>query len=99
MVPMFSKMMDTLPEELASKPEIGVKFGNSTLAALAYVDDVGTFAVGHKQQETTLNVVNEFAIKRQLEWGTDKCKVMEIGVQKQMTTSWKLGEKTIGRNF
>ena len=96
MVPMFSKMMDTLPEELASKPEIGVKFGNSTLAALAFVDGVGTFAVGHKQQETTLNVVNEFAIKRQLEWGTDKCKVMEIGVQKQMTTSWKLGEKTIG---
>ena len=95
MVPMFSKMMDTLPEELVSNPDIGVKFGNSKIACLEYVDDADTFAIGHAQQEATLKAVNEFAIKRQLEWGTNKCQVMEIGTQKGKRKSWKLGDKPI----
>ena len=95
MVPMFSKMMDTLPEELVSQPDIGQKFGNSKLACLEYVDDATTFAIGVVQQEATLKAVNEFAVKRQLEWGTDKCQVMEIGAQKGKRKTWKLGGKQI----
>ena len=96
MVPMFAKMMDTLSEELENQEDIGVVVGNLRLCCLEYVDDVGTLAIGYDQQEKTLQAVNDFAIKRQLEWGVDKCKVMEIGTHKERRNSWKLGEKTIG---
>merc|ERR1739838_785176 len=46
-------------------------------------------------QELTLKAVNEFALRHQLEWGEDKCKVMEIGSHKEERTDWKLGNKTI----
>ena len=58
------------------------------------MDDVATFAVGHRQQNKTLNALNEFAIKRKLEWGVEKCKVMEIGSGKKKG-DWKLGTKSI----
>ena len=69
MVPMFAKMMDTLPEELENQAGIGIMVENLKLCCLEYVDDVVTLAIGYDQQETTLQAVNEFAIKRQLEWG------------------------------
>ena len=96
MVPMFAKMMDTLPEELENQAGIGIMVENLKLCCLEYVDDVVTLAIGYDQQETTLQAVNEFAIKRQLEWGVDKCKVMEIGTHRERRNSWKLGDKTIG---
>ena len=96
MVPMFAKMMDTLPEELSNQDSIGIKFGNLNLTCLEYVDDVSTLAIGYKQQQLTLKAVNDFAIKRQLEWGVNKCKVMEIGTHKERKKNWKLGEKVIG---
>ena len=96
MVPMFAKMMDTLSEELENQEDIGIVVGNLRLCCLEYVDDVGTLAIGYDQQEKTLQAVNDFAIKRQLEWGVEKCKVMEIGTHKERRNSWKLGEKTIG---
>ena len=39
--------------------------------------------------------MNNFAFKRQLEWGESKCKVMEIGKHKEKKDSRKLGTKTI----
>ena len=96
MVPMFSKMMDTLPEDLDESPNIGIIIENLKIACLEYVDDVSTFALGCEQQKRTLEAVNEFAIKHKLEWGVDKCKVMEIGSKKGKKVNWELGEKTIG---
>ena len=96
MVPMFAKMMDTLPEELENQEGIGIMVENLKLCCLEYVDDVITLAIGYGQQETTLQAVNEFAIKRQLEWGLDKCKVMEIGTHREKQNSWKLGDEIIG---
>ena len=95
MVPLFAKMMDTLSEELMLRHDIGIMLAETRLCCLEYVDDVGTLAIGYDQQERTLEAVNDFAIKRQLEWGVDKCKVMEIGRHKERKTSWNLGEKTI----
>merc|ERR1711990_821714 len=42
-----------------------------------------------------LQQVNEFAIKHKMEWGADKCKVLEIGRHKNPKKQWSLGEKTI----
>ena len=57
---------------------------------------MSTSAIGYPQKELTLKATNEFAIKRQLEWGVDKCKAMEIGKHKEIKNEWKLGDKTIG---
>ena len=46
-------------------------------------------------KKKTLEKINEFSVKHQLEWGEDKCKVMEIGKHKEKRTQWKLGDKTI----
>ena len=81
MVPFFSKMMDTLPEEMHEDSTLGVCHGNNTIASLAFVDDVASIAVGYPQQEKTLEKINEFAVKHQLEWGENKCKVIEINVK------------------
>ena len=90
MVPMFAKMMDTLSEELVLRHDIGIMLAETQLCCLEYVDDVGTLAIGFDQQERTLEAVNGFAIKRQLEWGVDKCEVMEIGRKRKENQS-KLG--------
>ena len=44
----------------------------------------------------TLREITEFAVKHQLEWGVEKCKVMEIGSHKEKQTQWDLGGKKIG---
>ena len=73
MVPMFSKMMDKLPEEMHQNDQLGIQLGEQKIAGLAFVDDNATLAEGYTQQEQTLKVVNEFSIKHQLEWGESKC--------------------------
>ena len=95
MVPLFAKMMDCLPVGMHQIHSLGVEIETLRIAGLVYVDDATTFAKGYQQQEQTLQHVNEFAIKHQLEWGEDKCKVMEVGSHREMKTEWKLGDKTI----
>ena len=51
MVPLFSKMMDTLPEDMHTDSTLGVSHGNDTIASLAFVDDVASIADGYEQQE------------------------------------------------
>ena len=65
-------------------------------ACLAYVDDATTLAVGYVQQEKTLKDISKFAVKHKLEWGEQKCKVMEIGHHKERKSEWGLGDKIIG---
>ena len=95
MVPMFAKMMDKLPEGMHEDDTLGVKHGRRKIAGLAFVDDVVSMAASYEQQERTLARINEFAVKHQLEWGEDKCKVMEIGKHKEKKTQWNLGDKII----
>ena len=58
------------------------------------MDDVLSLAEGYPQQHT-LDFINEFAIKHQLEWSAKKTQVMEIGLHKEEKSNWKLGEKVI----
>ena len=95
MVPLFSKMMDTLPGELAMDTRLGISIHDFIISCLEYVDDVTTFAIGYQQQEITLDALADFAKKRRLEWGAEKCKVMEVGSHKERRIEWNLGEKTI----
>ena len=94
MVPLFSKMMDTLASDMMSK-DMGINVGNVRIPSLLFVDDNVSFAEGYKQQEETLKNVNEFAIKHKLEWGASKCKTMEIGNHREERSTWKLGMKEI----
>ena len=94
MVPLFAKMMDTLASDMMANG-MGITIGNSTIPSLLFVDDNVLFAEGEVQQEATLNNVNEFAAKHKIEWGTPKCKTMEIGNHKEERSVWKLGEKEI----
>ena len=96
MVPMFAKMMDMLTNELTCDDSLGINVEGLQMSCMEYVDDVITFAIGYQQQQLTLNATNEFAVKRQLEWGEDKCKVMEIGKHKEKKNEWQLGKKSIG---
>ena len=96
MVPMFAKMMDMLTSELADINNLGIDVEGVKINCMEYVDDVITLAIGYEQQQQTLNATNEFAVKRQLEWSEEKCKVMEIGKHKEKTNEWKLGQKLIG---
>ena len=76
---LFAKMMDVLAEEAAEDDQRSVIFDSLDMSVLEWVDDVITFAIGQEQQEYTLDKVNEFAVKRRLKWGKEKCNVMEIG--------------------
>ena len=95
MVPMFAKTMDTAAEELEEATNIGIKIGNQNIPALIFMDDVSSMAEGYEQQERTLQAINEFGMKHKVEWGQDKCKVMEVGTHKEKKKEWKLGQKTI----
>ena len=95
MVPMYAKTMDSAAEELNEAPDIGIKIGDQKIPALIFMDDLGSMAEGYEQQERTLKAIHEFGVKHKIEWGQDKCKVMEVGKHKEHKKEWKLGEKTI----
>ena len=94
MVPMFAKTMDTAADDL-KEGDLGIKREDQIIPALIFMDDVGSMAEGYKQQEKTLRAIDNFGVKHKIEWGQDKCKVMEIGKHKEKKIEWKLGEKTI----
>ena len=94
-VSLFSKMTDVLSEDISEDESLGVDVGGVTIGATLFEDDVATLAEGYKQQEATLMMVNEFAKKHKLQWGMDKCKVLEIGSHKDPRSNWKLGSQTI----
>ena len=96
-VPLFSKMMDSLGEDMLEEETLGVIIECMRIAALLYVDDVVSVAEGYVQQENTLKAVDNFALKHKLEWSAPKCEVMEIGSHKEEKTNWKLGNKTINK--
>ena len=91
----FAKLMDLLPEEMLQDHEMGVEIENVRIPALLFVDDVTTIATNYTQQQKTLNQVDEFAKKHCMEWGADKCAVMEIGKHSNVYQSWSLGGEQI----
>ena len=39
-----------------------------------------------------LTTVDNFAVKNKLEWGCDKCQVMQVGDEVMASVTWDLGE-------
>lgn len=95
MTTLFSKMIDVYEEEAEMKEELGVTIQNQKINSFLWVDDVATVAECSKQQEKTLEFTNNFAIRHKLEWGIDKCNVLEIGNKKISRKEWNLGEEKI----
>ena len=96
MVPMFAKMMDSIADDLMEECETGVSVDGVKIPALLLMDDVVAFAEGYENQLKTLKVVEGFGQKHKIEWGRDKCKVMEFGTHKEQKTEWGLGNDSIG---
>ena len=79
---LFSKLMDTLSEEL-QPIGMGYQLANELLiVVLLWVDDVLTCAVGDDEQEQILKRIDDFAKRHRLQWGQAKCNVMRVGVHK-----------------
>ena len=95
MVPMFAKTMDTLSEDLQEEVSLGFLTSQYRIPALLFMDDAMTFAEGREKQQRTLEAVNEFGKKHQIEWGESKCNVMEVGSHRCNQKEWKMGEKNI----
>ena len=94
-VTLFSKLMDTLTDDMQEDDEMGVKIENEKIANLLFVDDVATLAEGKKHQEKTLEKVHEFALKHKVKWGAHKCNVLEIGKHRCVKEKWRLGDEEI----
>ena len=95
MTKMFAKLIDTIEEEALEKNTIGIQIDHAEINSLDWVDDVATAAIGHEQQKETLEFVNSFAIKQKLEWGIEKCNVLQVGKETITPKSWSLGEEQI----
>ena len=92
---MFSKMMDTLAEDVQPTGE-GFKFDDElTIACLLWVDDVVSCVEGSENQVKILNRIADFAIKHKLKWGAEKCKVMRVGRHNNDKQKWNLGMQEI----
>ena len=88
---MFSKLMDTLAEDIELTGE-GFQLDDSlTIPCLLWVDDVVSCVDGQQNQIQMLDRIAEFAIKHKLRWGADKCNVMRIGKHSEEKQKWKLG--------
>ena len=94
-VTLFSRLMDELTWEMSENEKVGINIDNKEINNLLFVDDALTIAEGRKQQEETLKSVNDFAIKHKIKWGTEKCKVLEIGGHSDYKEKWKLGNQDI----
>ena len=96
MVPLFAKLMDTIAEDFSQDAHVGVEIDGNKIPAILFMDDLLTFSEGYCQQQRTLNAVSDFGVKHKIEWGQEKCKVMECGAHKEKQDSWQLGGKIIG---
>ena len=96
MVPMFAKAMDEIMEDFENNSSAGIDVDGQNIPALLFMDDVMTLTEGYDKQATALRTVNEFGWKHKIEWGHDKCKVMEVGTHKEKKKEWELGDMKIG---
>ena len=68
--------------------DLGITVNEHKIPALLFMDDLTSLAEGYKNKEGTLKAIHEFGIRHKIEWGEDKCKVMEIGKHKEMRSEW-----------
>ena len=93
---LFAKQMDVLSEEFIENDNINFPINNEfSIGCLEFVDDVMTCTLGKKNQTKALTRVDEFAQISKLEWGAEKCQVMQVGRKIKVPNTWTLGEKQI----
>ena len=95
MTTLFSKMTDSFEEEAQTNENLGITLNGKRLISFLWVDDVASIATEPHQQEA-LNFAHSFALKHKLEWGIEKCNVMQVGNHSSMEMEWKLGGGKIG---
>ena len=83
MVPMYAKSMDRVAEEMEEQGGLGIQINNQSIPALIFMDDLVSLAEGYIQEAKTLEAVHNFGLKHRVEWGEEKCKVMEVGTHKE----------------
>ena len=93
----FAKQMDVLSENSIEEHEEKLWINDQlSIGCLEYIDDVASSTKGLKNQFSILNKIDEFARKNKLEWGENKCQVMQVGRKVKVPEKWKLGAKQIG---
>ena len=90
--------MDTLSERfLNNEIEGAVKISDdSMIGCLEWVDDVLTMTQDVDKAKETLTRVDDFAKANKLQWGHDKCKMMQVGKKNKVPEEWQLGDQLIG---
>ena len=93
---LFAKQMDVLSEEFIENDNLNFPINeNFSIGCLEFVDDVMTCTLGKKKQNEALLRVDKFAQISKLEWGAQKCQVMQVGRKIKVPETWTLGEKQI----
>ena len=93
---LFAKQMDVLSENFIENDELNVPIANNfSIGCVEYVDDVMTCTLGKSNQTKVLTRVDEFAKINKLEWGEEKCQVMQVGRKVKVPDTWALGTKNI----
>ena len=93
---LFAKQMDSLSEDFIKNDQLNVHVNETfSMGCFEFVDDVMTCTLGKKNQLKVLSKVDEFAQVSKLEWGENKCQVMQVGRKVKVPTEWELGPKRI----
>ena len=93
---LFAKQMDVLSENFIENNDLNVPITeNFSIGCAEYVDDVMTCTLGKANQNKVLTRVDEFAKINKLEWGEEKCQVMQVGRKVKVPNTWALGTKNI----
>ena len=93
---LFAKQMDVLSETFIENKNLNFPVNEDfSIGCLEYVDDVMTCTLGKKNQNKALSRVDEFAQMSKLEWGAEKCQVMQVGRKIKVPETWTLGPKQI----
>ena len=93
---LFAKQMDILSENFIENPDLNVPICNDfSIGCAEYVDDVMSCTLGKENQKKVLTRVDEFAKMNKLEWGEEKCQVMQVGRKVKVPDTWALGPKNI----
>ena len=93
---LFAKQMDVLSESFIENDNLNYPVNEDfSIGCLEYVDDVMTCTLGKKKQDEALQRVDNFAQISKLEWGAEKCQVMQVGRKVKVPETWTLGQKRI----
>ena len=90
--------MDILSEKFISGEIDGVVKINDELSigCLEWVDDVLTMTETAENAQNILNKVDDFVKANKMQWGLNKCKIMQVGKKVKAPEEWQLGDKFIG---